>query len=812
MVTTVAFEVQLDASCHELDAVRAALAIKYGVPESYIELGTDDCARRQLAARRLASISLQITIAPPDSAAGSDIDMSTVAQAAAAMNETALSTALGVPVTITTPAETVVEEKSCPPGFWCTAGRSVKCAVATYQPLLSRDGAEACKPCPAFATTDGDAKSNVTECVCMETYFDSNSAVDPVNGPVCDPCPVGTDCASLGSTRRALKLKPGYWRPSERSIDVRQCPDNTDNATTGCAGGGDPDAQCRATLAGAFCRLCANETGRYYVKGAQGEPAHCAECGGEVGLTVGLIALAVAALGVLVWVVVSSYRRLSPITRTQIRERWSLYNLGTKLKIIIGFYMIATKVGSVYRVSLPPTVVDLFDNFSIAISFGFQFFSGTPLDCMGLAGFDKKLLFWFVSPLAIVVGIYLVALLTHRALDVRRAARATRRPLFLRAFHDALPLVVRLLFLAYPVVTTMAFEAFPVHDFAQDGVTYLVVDVRVDVPSAAYDTIFGYAWMAIGVYPVGVLLLNAALLFKARKSISGAAPHTPLSRAIAFLYKDFHVHVFWWELMEMLRRFLLVGLLGIVRTGSIEQLVAATLFCILYLMIQLQARPYVSVPDDFLALASSGALVVLFFSALVMKGSLLVKNEDIQVRSPRAVCAPSRALYAPSLPALERSPRTLAPSWLHNVPPPACMAGPPLDRDARHLLGARVGPERDHFRRGLLHAGRHGVQHCRQRLDGGPVEPRRLVRASRCQVKDKAGVARPLQRHAQSEAADHSDAVGRSARVVPMISHSFSACFFLPGGDAGSALYAASALTRPFCASGNSSHSGSRRE
>ena len=38
-----------------------------------------------------------------------------------------------------------------------------------------------------------------------------------------------------------------------------------------------------------------------------------------------------------------------------------------------------------------------------------------------------------------------------------------------------------------------------------------------------------------------------------------------------------------------------------------------------------------------------------------------------------------------------------------------------------------------------------------------------------------------------------------------MISHSFNACFFLPGGDAGSALYAASALTRPFCASGNSS-------
>lgn len=80
----------------------------------------------------------------------------------------------------------------------------------------------------------------------------------------------------------------------------------------------------------------------------------------------------------------------------------------------------------------------------------------------------------------------------------------------------------------------------------------------------------------------------------------------------------------------MLRRFCLVGLFSILNPGTIEQLVYATLFSILYLVVQLQANPYSSVADNFVALISSGTVVTLFFACVVSKGALLVTNEDVR--------------------------------------------------------------------------------------------------------------------------------------------------------------------------------------
>ena len=51
----------------------------------------------------------------------------------------------------------------------------------------------------------------------------------------------------------------------------------------------------------------------------------------------------------------------------------------------------------------------------------------------------------------------------------------------------------------------------------------------------------------------------------------------------------------------MFRRVLLVGLMSIVLEGSIVQLVIATLFCIFYLILQLQAKPFRHADDDYVA-------------------------------------------------------------------------------------------------------------------------------------------------------------------------------------------------------------------
>ena len=97
--------------------------------------------------------------------------------------------------------------------------------------------------------------------------------------------------------------------------------------------------------------------------------------------------------------------------------------------------------------------------------------------------------------------------------------------------------------------------------------------------------------------PVPLLLARAS-----KAIVSGES--TPLSRSTQFLYKDFDPALFWWELAEMLRRFVLVGLMVLMQ-DTMMQLVTGTLLSAAFLLFQVQASPYVRMADDLLASAAS---------------------------------------------------------------------------------------------------------------------------------------------------------------------------------------------------------------
>ena len=66
----------------------------------------------------------------------------------------------------------------------------------------------------------------------------------------------------------------------------------------------------------------------------------------------------------------------------------------------------------------------------------------------------------------------------------------------------------------------------------------------------------------------------------------------------------------------MTRQLVLVGIfvVGPFARGSMMQLALATVFCIAYLVLQLQAMPYNRLGDDYLALACSFSLSILFLT------------------------------------------------------------------------------------------------------------------------------------------------------------------------------------------------------
>ena len=101
---------------------------------------------------------------------------------------------------------------------------------------------------------------------------------------------------------------------------------------------------------------------------------------------------------------------------------------------------------------------------------------------------------------------------------------------------------------------------------------------------------------AIVIYPIGLWLLNLRLLLLARQAIV-TGKKTPLSKGISFLYKEYGVGSYCWELMEMLRKLILVGFAVVYQPGSILQIVTGTIVCAIYLLLQMQARPYANSSD-----------------------------------------------------------------------------------------------------------------------------------------------------------------------------------------------------------------------
>lgn len=243
----------------------------------------------------------------------------------------------------------------------------------------------------------------------------------------------------------------------------------------------------------------------------------------------------------------------------------------------------------VYEVSLPPLVRGFVGSISIGISFGFTGVTSV-LECLRMRGFVITLTLYMVTPAAVAVLIVLGVALRSCFM---RGPNPSVKARALLVLEMSVPLLLRLFFIAYPLVTNIAFDAFSCYEWG-DGSAYLKADVAIQCHTPDHERAISLAWVAIILYPFGLLVLNGALLFAARKAILAGKP-TALSRSIAFLHQEYEPHLCWWELVEMLRRLVLVGLM-VLYQGTMMQIIVGTFIAILFLLLQVHASSGPSLP------------------------------------------------------------------------------------------------------------------------------------------------------------------------------------------------------------------------
>ena len=219
------------------------------------------------------------------------------------------------------------------------------------------------------------------------------------------------------------------------------------------------------------------------------------------------------------------------------------------------------KVDRVYEIRLPAEVRGLLQHLTFTISLGLE---GVPLTCLGAKGYVRRLLLWVLVPwiavLVLVIAMAAKLQIVRRVWTTKRQplvgsrsamtrsvrrfsqseARSTKPYVFVEAIRSATPMVLRIFFLAYPIVTNVAFEAFSCFEFEGDS-SWLIADVSIECGTDEHLQAKSLAWVAIALYPIGLIFMSAMLLLRERHAIE-FGPRTELSKALAFLHSEYKPH------------------------------------------------------------------------------------------------------------------------------------------------------------------------------------------------------------------------------------------------------------------------------
>jgi len=498
--------------------------------------------------------------------------------------------------------------------------------------------------------------TSVQVCECALGFYRDRSAssdlilTDP--GNPCRVCTVGMNCTMFGAELTHLPVSLGYYRHSAVSIDVRACPDlgagcsdlaGCADTNSGCAGGTDVTSQCRPGLTGPFCTLCApnnlSSDIQVYYRATSTQMAHCEDCPLSPAATAFTYLAIAAAVALLLAALVVAVKRLPEQRKAAYVEGYHSYTVATKVRILVGFYQVIIRIPAIYEVTLPPSVTSWFAVFESVLSFGFNTIdTGLSVSCIGVRGYVARIVFWTLLPLGIGVFILAAAGLMHtyrHCVDLPAVGKEGSSLLTASALLKSNATALLLLyFLVYPICTNVAFESLSCEIF-DEGTDYetrwLRVDPSIACGSAQHRLAIGWAVAAIVIYPVGLIVGNSILLFAARKAITGkdGARSTSFSRSISFLYRDFRRDFFYWEVCEMARRLVLVGLLIVFKPGSIEQLAVGTILALIYCVVQVQAAPYARISDNFLASVASLCLVAVLLCCTYYKFAALTEVPEL---------------------------------------------------------------------------------------------------------------------------------------------------------------------------------------
>ncbi|KAG3110379.1 hypothetical protein PI125_g10068 [Phytophthora idaei] len=415
----------------------------------------------------------------------------------------------------------------------------------------------------------------------------------------CDECPEGATCA--GGDEMPL-AKPGYWREGEV---VLAC-----DPMYACLGAN----KCAEGYADIRCGEC--ETNYHKLN------SECNSCPDNKwgSIAIGFICLGVASI--------VSYL----LTRKGV-------SLGL-LSIGIDYFQTLSIFGNA-RISWPSSLINLFSTLS---AFNLNLELIAP-ECFSFqVSYENK---WFIIELfplvvgATSLGIF-AALYAYKRFIKRRRTRLTSH---LPQLFGSTLVMMYYLFLYLTRTTLDVFNC--VGTIPSDGKLYMVaIYAQCFEPGGIHMQLFPYAVLAFVVYSLGyplfVLLTlsrNRALVMEdqlLRAMQRGTSRRTNpncwvFRKKFSKLYYQFKPDFWYWMVLIILRKFLLVGIGLLFRQDPVFQLATATFVLFVNYALQVRCRPYMSAYETQRVLADYAKRVLLETRRAKAKGEAFIQPAHLRL-------------------------------------------------------------------------------------------------------------------------------------------------------------------------------------
>ena len=177
--------------------------------------------------------------------------------------------------------------------------------------------------------------------------------------------------------------------------------------------------------------------------------------------------------------------------------------------------------------------------------------------------------------------------------------------------------------------SSAAFQYFKCHEFPEaDGGKrrFLYKDYSLDCDSTRYKRYVPYAITMIVIFPIGIPLFYWVVLWQHRHVLSDeeavkreASKDFPTIGHLTFLTEAYSSKYYYFEVLECARRLMLASVVGILPEDGVVSPTLGILFCLAFLYIFTDFRPYRSSADSTHGIVMQYSITLLFLAGLLAK-------------------------------------------------------------------------------------------------------------------------------------------------------------------------------------------------